>query len=641
MTQETRTTLLHPKLQRRFAVAWLVFMGLSFLFWLMKFASGYTDALNVSPELAQLLTEINLPPTFPALFKIFLDALMMGIVVFIGALIFLRRGNDWLALFTATTLYLTTIGYSGGRVNDYAFWMLVSTTYMALMETAQVLFFYIFPSGRFVPRVARWAVLPFFIFRWLIWLNIYTNDVPQGAIEVGFVILLLLIGIGFQVYRYRKTATPSQRQQVKWVLVGFTLTIALVAPSIYLLSIIPLAESGLNYLTYNIVLILRTIALFIAPLSLGFSVLRYRLWDIDLTLNRSLVAALITVLLAGVFGGILLVVNAVFNQLFSGNTSTIGIIVASIITGVAFNPTRQWVRNVVDRRLYGFRFDLNELKRSEQALIIKRKGLLSGEQLDGYHMLDLLGRGGMGEVYKATDDTRIVAVKTLPTELSTPEANARFARETTALQQLQHPNIVRFYGANLQHALTPYLVIEFVEGEDLSAFLKQEKKLSLETSLEIVKPLASALAHAHERGLVHRDVKPSNVMLRPNDDNETFTPILMDFGVVKLKEASGTLTGTGAVGTINYMSPEQIQQSTRVNYQADIYALGIMWYEMLTGRIPFEGGPGQILFAHIQQPPPDPRKFEPNIPEKYAYTILRALSKDPKDRFQSILDMVE
>lgn len=635
----TTTHFQRPHVQRIANLVWLVFMVVSLGLWGMKLVKSFHDAPNINPELAALLANIGFPATFPSYFKIFLDVCIMLAILTLCALIFMRRSNDWLALFTGTMLFLTAFGYTGARVNDYGVLMLVYITYVALMETSQVTFFYLFPNGQFLPRFARWLVAPFFVFRWLIWLNIYQNNLPQGAIEVGFVILLLFIGIGFQVYRYRRFATPNQRQQVKWVLAGFTITIVLVAPSVYVVSIIPLAESGFNYLTYNVVLILRTIALFIAPLALGFSVLRYRLWDIDLTINRSLVASAVTIVLVVVFTAVVFSTNALLSQWLSGDALVVGIIIAGIATGAAFMPTRRLVRQFIDRRLYGFRFDLNELKRGQYLSQIQKKGVYSGQTWQQYHLLDVIGRGGMGEVYKAFDGSRTVALKVLPEELAEPDTLRRFEREIQALQSLQHPSVVQYYSANLQHT-PPYLVVEFIDGQDLATHLSQTGAWSAEDALQLMKELVEAVAHVHQQGFVHRDIKPANVMLRPNLDGETFAPILMDFGVVKLRDATQTLTGTGAVGTIYYMAPEQIQQSKTVDTRADLYALGAMWYELVTGKTPFEGNAGQVLFAHIQQPAPDPRKLQPDLPEWQARAILKALEKDPDARFEQVAMLV-
>ena len=172
--------------------------------------------------------------------------------------------------------------------------------------------------------------------------------------------------------------------------------------------------------------------------------------------------------------------------------------------------------------------------------------------------------------------------------------------------------------------------MEYIEGDDISQQLKRGEKYDTETATTIMTQVCEALDMAHAQGYVHRDIKPSNIMLRENG-----AAVLMDFGVTKVDDASVGLTGTGTVGTITYMAPEQIKASKDVDYHADIYALGVMLYEILTGQPPFTGGAAQVLFAHLQQPAPDPRDVDDTIPDEIADAILKALEKEPENRFQS------
>jgi serine/threonine-protein kinase len=165
--------------------------------------------------------------------------------------------------------------------------------------------------------------------------------------------------------------------------------------------------------------------------------------------------------------------------------------------------------------------------------------------------------------------------------------------------------------------------------------MRQSKKFSPEDLNDIMSGLTAALDYAHEKGFVHRDVKPSNVMLCLNEDEETYRAILMDFGVAKIQDAETDLTGTDAVGTIDYMAPEQIEVSHAVDCRADIYALGVTLYEILTGEKPFKGSPAQVLFSHLQQPAPDPRKLNGDIPRHIARAIMKAMAKTPDARFRS------
>ncbi len=263
---------------------------------------------------------------------------------------------------------------------------------------------------------------------------------------------------------------------------------------------------------------------------------------------------------------------------------------------------------------------------------------LTGQSLGRYHILEPLGEGGMAIVYKAYD-TRLeneVAVKVIRTERLSPEilqrALKRFEREAKSLAQLTHPNIVHVldYG---EHAGQPYLVMPYVPGGTLKQLLNG-KPMQWQRAARLLIPIARALDYAHKRGIVHRDIKPSNIMI-----TESGEPMLTDFGVAKIidEEATLDLTGTNAtVGTPEYMAPEQVNSKT-TDYRVDIYALGIVLYEMVTGRRPFEGDtPLATLFKQATDPLPRPSQFVTGIPNSVEMILVKALAKKPADRYQSM-----
>ncbi len=177
-----------------------------------------------------------------------------------------------------------------------------------------------------------------------------------------------------------------------------------------------------------------------------------------------------------------------------------------------------------------------------------------------------------------------------------------------------------------------------MDGQDLSAFIKQTGFLTLDRATGILDDCSAALDYAHKRQLVHRDVKPSNILLRHKEDpadRERLQAVLTDFGLAKIENARTRLTTTGAMGSIDYMAPEQIKSASEVDQRADIYALGIVAYEMLTGERPFKGNAGQVLFAHLNQPLPDPRSVQPDIPDHISSAVKKALEKQPDERFQT------
>jgi serine/threonine-protein kinase len=253
---------------------------------------------------------------------------------------------------------------------------------------------------------------------------------------------------------------------------------------------------------------------------------------------------------------------------------------------------------------------------------------------DRYEMQDAIGRGGMATIYRAVDLRmgRTVAVKILREVYSSdPKFVTRFQREARAASLLQHPNIVQVFDYG-QSGDNYYIVMEFVDGTDLRRYLKRNGKLSSERAVTIAHSVSLGLGAAHKRGIVHRDVKPQNIML--NDENLIK---LTDFGIASVYKDAGAerLTTTGmTLGTVQYYAPEQAQGEV-VTPAADIYALGIVMYEMLTGRPPFDGDtPVAVAMKHIQEPPEPPSTYNPSIAPGLERIILRCLEKDPRDRFR-------
>ncbi len=265
--------------------------------------------------------------------------------------------------------------------------------------------------------------------------------------------------------------------------------------------------------------------------------------------------------------------------------------------------------------------------------------------LGEYQLIEELGRGGMGRVYKAlhTKLDRIVAVKVLPRgRLGDEKAIVRFDREMKAVGRLAHPNIVHAHDAREIDG-TPVLIMEFVDGLDLAEIGRRLGRLPLADVCELVRRTALALQCAHEHGLVHRDVKPSNIMLSRAGEVK-----LLDLGLARFyaESAGEETTGTGiAMGTADYMAPEQASDSRTVDIRADLYSLGCTLYKLLSGRAPFSGaeyrGTLDKLNAHVHQPAPFIRDLVPDVPEKLAAILDRLLAKDPNDRFSVPSDVAE
>jgi len=251
-----------------------------------------------------------------------------------------------------------------------------------------------------------------------------------------------------------------------------------------------------------------------------------------------------------------------------------------------------------------------------------------------YDIVRLLGRGGMGAVYLAREKAleRAVAIKVLPPETATDaDTRERFRREARVAAKLTHPNIVPLHTFGDAEGML-YFVMGYVKGESLAERMRREGKLPEEDVRRILAEVADALHYAHKQGVVHRDIKPDNILI----DDESGRPMLTDFGVAKARASGATLTEAGAVvGTPYYMSPEQASGARDIDGRSDLYSLGVMGYQMLAGRLPFEGESFQdVIVQHVTQEPAPLAALVPDVPPDLAAAVMRCLAKAPEKRWQ-------
>ncbi|MGH9860000.1 MAG: serine/threonine protein kinase, partial [Candidatus Acidiferrales bacterium] len=255
------------------------------------------------------------------------------------------------------------------------------------------------------------------------------------------------------------------------------------------------------------------------------------------------------------------------------------------------------------------------------------------QKIGKYEVIEELGRGAMGVVYKGKDPFigRFVALKTITTGLQDqPELLQRFYREAQAAGGLQHPNVVTIYDLGEAQDGTPYIAMEFLEGEDLEKYIHDQRAIPLSQKINYIVQVASALNYAHKRGVVHRDIKPANIVVTKEG-----TPKVLDFGIARLVDTSRSQTGL-LIGTVNYMSPEQVR-GERVDARSDIFSLGVMFYELVCWQRPFIGNNfTAVMLAIISQEPRALAELAPDCPKDLSDIVHKLLRKDVGDRYQSL-----
>ena len=300
--------------------------------------------------------------------------------------------------------------------------------------------------------------------------------------------------------------------------------------------------------------------------------------------------------------------------------------VTKVMSGTAKSPTEQT--------------HATELQVDTEAMNRSSSGTHQHQIWGDFEIGTLLGRGGMGAVYRGRQISldRPVAIKVLPSNLS-ENANfrQRFQLEAKAVAQISSPHVVGVYFAGV-HEGHHYFAMEYVEGQDLSVKVRDGFKPTHREALDLVAQAARGLAVAGELGIVHRDIKPANMMVTKKGLVK-----LMDFGLVRVaraEESGLTMAGT-IMGTVSYFSPEQ-GRGERCDCRTDIYALGVVFYELLTGRLPFTGGDAtSVIYQHIHQAPKPPKEIDPSIPEGYQAVVLKCIQKDPDHRYQTAADLLK
>ena len=627
----------------RLRAARLAWAGMA-IFTIFLFIAGirpsFEIGLRLLPESQAALRAAGLSPAFPAYVLVITDSLTVLFFGIVALLLVWRRGDELATLVVASMLLFTGALYTGPTANANLP-NFVLAILPGLAESMQAWFVYLFPDGKPLPRWIWWILVPLPIWRIGIWFVDYIpkykaafhtaenyGHTAQQAWDIGLFILLLAGGIAAQVYRYRRLSTPVQRQQTKWVLFGMIVTVLFVGTYVVVFNVLGYGKSP-SLVVALAARVLRQISLMIVPATMAVAVLRYRLWDIDFAINRSLVYGSLTTILLTLFALSMRAVSTLARGSSAG--PLVAMLVSMVIFALIFQPLNRGLQTFVDRQFYHIYIDYRKAERS--ALPPLEPSTFPSAHFDEYTDLEVTGRGGMAEVYRAVHPTlkRVVAIKLMREAIQDdPMMRLFFERESRVLRGLDHPNVMKVLDTGTVEN-RPYMVMEFIPGDALGELLK-DGRLDLERTLQLLRPIGAALDYLHTHNIVHRDVKPGNIMLSQADRD--VRPILTDFGLAKVLGDSSLVSQSAVAGTFAYISPEQIQERRDIDGRADIYALGVMTYQMLTGELPFKHeNQGALLIAHMLHEPPDAREKAPDLPEGPARAIRKAMSKKPSERY--------
>ena len=637
------------------ALATAIFFGMGIPLYYQRLI----ETLSYDLETLAALRGLGMSNTLYAAYQTALVILLAIGFSVAGLIIFWFKSDEWLALLVAFTLIGQGANAFGPlqRMAAIPSYEIPVRFVIAMVLMGLPLSCYLFPDGKIQKR---WMLYVAGI--WFVWLivSVFWHSFPINIFDRGgnatliYLISLLAVlstGIYAQIHRYRNAESPIKREQLKWIVFGVSVGIVTGVGTNLFMAVYELARpSAEAHLIADLATqTLSVIAQFTVPVAVVFSILKYRLYDIELVINRSLVYGLLTIFLAIVFGGILAGLQAVFRAMTgSTNPPTAGIVVATLAVFSLFNPTLRVSRRFVNKKIFGIDFDFNEVERRNSKLDkVAHLPTNAVHSIGGYTGLEMIARGGMGEIYKARQPSlnRTLAIKVLSAYFKEdPDFNKRFAREAETMAQLHHPNIITIYDYGEQDGL-PYIVMEYLTGETLSNLLQTRGRFTLTDGLPLLRDLASALDYAHAQSIVHRDIKASNVIIEPittSTGRNSQRAILMDFGIARFVDESTKLTITGdMLGTADYISPEQIQGSAHLDSRADQYSFGVLTYLMLTGKKPFDrNNTWAMIRSHLEEPPPDPRDLV-SMPESAAKAIMKAMAKKPEDRFASVGEFVE
>ncbi len=633
-------------------IIWLSIVVLSVVFFVMGWPFRLNELTHPPAGISLGLEKAGLTPTVWAIGMLGSETLLMLFCTLVGIFLYFQLRKDLVIFLTSLAL----ITFSTGILNVLEAFMVAYPQFdevirfqKALAWVLVVLIFYIFPDGRFELKWTRGAFVGWLVFTlsWLILPDMPHDPTRLGALSTEWVYISYLgwLGSGAIVLFWRSIHSSSLegRQKTKWVTTGLVAAVFIAFmqefPTLVNNNFVDhTLPEGIWYALISTLIF--CLGVMLVPLGIIFSIQHHRLWQIDFLINRALVYGLMVLMVVlGMYG-----IFTLFTDLVTGITGVqykwFPFLISGLLVFYLFRPTFRWVQSLVDKHVFGIHISYQGTREVSQTQV--KEITWTGQTVGRYQIKELIRTGRSGRVYQGEEihTGKPVAVKFLHQNLvrQTDQRKA-FVAEAKTLSKLNHPNIGKMldYGEEGQSAC--YIVMEYLSTQTLADKLREEGPFSMDETKYVLDQIASALEFAHQQEIIHLDVKPGNILLKKKSGAAFgYIPILTDFGISRTLFEDGSQVHRGVSGTLDYISPEQIHSPAHLDRKADIYSLGVVAYQLVTGELPFQNRYAAAkLIAHLFEPPPNPLEVNPAIPSKAALAIQQAMRKNPIERYNNVL----
>ena len=657
LTAQSKPAKFAAPYESLFKVIWNFVAALSIGLFVLGWPLRFQELLSPSDGIAAGLEKAGVSTTLWTLGMLGTETILMLTCSVLGIMLYFQRRKEVVIFVTSLLLILFGTGILNvldALIAAYAQFEPVVLFLKACLWSLLLLFFYIFPNGKFEQAWSRWSYAGWLVFTWgwFFFPASLHNPTQIGVFNHEGVFLAyflwLLSGVYLLYNRSQKSATYEERQQTKWVISGIAgavlITFLEEIPSTIDHSLVDHSTpGGIDYALISTLIF--TMGVLLVPMGIAFSIYRKRLWQIDYLINRSLVHALMGLLILVFSVAVFILLTGVLRSNLDAAIDWLAVLITAVLVAILYRPLNRSVQRLVDRRVFGIQI---KYKQNSQVAsqVLKAASNWHNTSVGRYKIEKSLHRGKTGWVYSGIEITTgaTVAVKFLHPHLALiPEYRKAFVAEAKILSELDHPNIIRLLDYGEEDETTCYIVMEYISDLTLANRLKDGKQLDFQEAKYFLSQLADALDYAHRQGVIHLDIKPSNILLRKDSASPFgFVPILTDFGISKPNNQKPSADFNEVTGTFDYISPEQIIRPNALDSRADIYALGVLAYKMVTGQLPFSANQtAALLIAHIYQPPPNPLSINPDLPAKTAFAILNAMAKEPSQRFENAKGFVE